>query len=393
MVKLAILSDDFTGALDTAVQFSVQGVQALVFSYVPEELPECTVLAVCLDARHLSPRDAYDRYAAAALTLKRLGVPRLYLKTDSGMRGNPGAAFEAAMRVWDASVYFVPAYPRMGRTVRQGRLLVGGAPVSQSIYGRDLLNPVRQDSIADILAQQTAFPITRQWEEQGVILLQDAETEEELHQAALNLRSLPNTRLLAGCAGFARYLPMVLALPAGPAPEVVPAQPLLVISGSASRVSKEQLQYCMARGFRPVPFGDVLEEQPDFLGIAQAVLRESRKNHVMLDLSSGTPLDDRAPGLTAEQVSRRITANLGKAVAATIRAGFCGGLFVIGGDTLSQVLTALKARSVRPLAEPEPGIVAAQVLLEGKTLFMLAKSGSFGSPQAVERICRAWNRT
>lgn len=392
MVKLAILSDDFTGALDTAVQFSAQGVQTLVFSHVPEELPECTVLAVCLDARHLSPKEACDRYAAAALALKRLGVPRLYLKTDSGMRGNPGAAFEAAMRAWDVSVYFVPAYPRMGRTVRQGRLLVGGTPVSQSIYGRDLLNPVQQDSIEDILAQQTAFPVVHKWEEQGAILLRDAETEEDLHQAALNLRGLPNARLMAGCAGFARYLPAALALPSGPAPEVEPAQPLLVVSGSASRVSKEQLRYCLAQGFRPVPFADVLEEQPNLTKIAQTVLRESRENHVMLDLPSGTPLDDRAPCLTAEQVSRRITANLGRAVAATIQAGFSGGLFVIGGDTLSQVLTALEAQSVRPLAEPEPGIVAAQVLLEGKVLFILAKSGSFGSPQAVERICRAWNR-
>ena len=111
-MKLAILADDFTGALDTSVQFSSRGISTVLTSgeqpwkLMPEN---CEVLTMDLQTRHLPPADVYRRVYRAAEELRKKNVSYLYIKTDSGMRGNVGAALAAAADSWKSSVYFVPA--------------------------------------------------------------------------------------------------------------------------------------------------------------------------------------------------------------------------------------------------------------------------------------------
>lgn len=98
-MRLAILADDFTGALDTSVQFSSQGISTVLTSGEQPwtSMPDnCEVLTIDLQTRHLQPADVYRRVYRAAEKLRQKNVPYLYIKTDSGMRGNVGAALAAA---------------------------------------------------------------------------------------------------------------------------------------------------------------------------------------------------------------------------------------------------------------------------------------------------------
>ena len=64
MVKLLIIADDFTGALDTGVQFAARGAATRVvtdpafdFAGVDDSVQ---VLVMDAETRHLSPEDAYS---------------------------------------------------------------------------------------------------------------------------------------------------------------------------------------------------------------------------------------------------------------------------------------------------------------------------------------------
>ncbi|MEH2930920.1 four-carbon acid sugar kinase family protein [Candidatus Ventrimonas sp. KK005] len=66
MVKLLVISDDFTGALDTGVQFAGKGIKTKVLSYHPENGEklkglETEVLVIDAQTRHLDGNEAYER--------------------------------------------------------------------------------------------------------------------------------------------------------------------------------------------------------------------------------------------------------------------------------------------------------------------------------------------
>lgn len=393
-MKLAILADDFTGALDTSVQFSSQGISTVLTSVDQPwtSMPDnCEVLTMDLQTRHLPPTDVYRRVYRAAEKLRQKNVPYLYIKTDSGMRGNVGAALAAATDCWKSSVYFVPAYPKTGRTVVDGALYVDGKPVSESVFGEDLFNPVRHDRIADIIAEQTRMPVVEKWQPEGAIVLRNASTNEDMKRLAAEMT--PEVRLMAGCAGLAHYLPDKLQIPVGKLPEVTLHQPLLVISGSTSKVSLDQLRYCEEKGFHSILLSDILAPEPNFKALVQQVM-EKRHSGVLLEVIRSEEecarLNQEAErsGLNAVQASERIASNLGKAAASVVNAGFRGVLFVFGGDTLACVLRELKTRRIEPLCEIESGVVVSEVFRDDGSLFVISKSGSFGGLDVVKNVCR-----
>ena len=61
MLLLLILADDFTGALDTGVQFAARGIptRVIVGDKVDFASPDAQVLVVDTETRHLPPEQAY----------------------------------------------------------------------------------------------------------------------------------------------------------------------------------------------------------------------------------------------------------------------------------------------------------------------------------------------
>ena len=63
VIRLLIIADDFTGALDTGVQLAKQGVPTRVTTDRDTDLSEagagCDVLVVDSETRHLPPQEAY----------------------------------------------------------------------------------------------------------------------------------------------------------------------------------------------------------------------------------------------------------------------------------------------------------------------------------------------
>jgi uncharacterized protein YgbK (DUF1537 family) len=135
------LADDLTGALEIGALF---GVPVSTRATAPLAGP----VVFDTETRHVPPEEAARRVRSLIGGNHRL----IYKKTDSTLRGNIGPELAVLLEAYPGhSVFYAPAYPKMGRTVRNGCLLIDGVPVDRSSFANDGLNPVRESDILRLL--------------------------------------------------------------------------------------------------------------------------------------------------------------------------------------------------------------------------------------------------
>ena len=221
MIQLLILADDFTGGLDTGVQFAQRGIPTRVITDPDADYRaaagDCRVLVAVTRTRHLPAERAFDAVHRAVSTAAALGIPHIFKKTDSALRGNVGAELTAALRASGArALPFLPALPASGRTTVGGVHYVDGVPVSESPFGRDPFDPVRESDVAALLRAQSDAAIScgdrEHIPERDGLWVLDARTDDDLRAAGLRLRETGMLRVCAGCAGFAAQMPELLGL-------------------------------------------------------------------------------------------------------------------------------------------------------------------------------------
>ena len=137
MIRLLIIADDFTGALDTGIQF--RGKQtALRFgqspgSYLKGLAPGTKVLIIDAETRHLSPEEAAAVVGRIAKDAADTGTECIYKKTDSGLRGNIGSELMAVLQgTGGKALHFVPALPQLNRITKNGVQYIDGLEVADS---------------------------------------------------------------------------------------------------------------------------------------------------------------------------------------------------------------------------------------------------------------------
>src|SRR5947209_7900967 len=143
MTDILALADDLTGALEVGAKFAAHGIPSVVTTQV-EAAPEYPVVVIDTETRHVSEAEA----AAAMQVAVGAGARLVYKKTDSTLRGNIAAELRALAANLHSRIAYIPAYPALGRTVKNGHLYVHGIPVHQSPTAHDILNPVADSSIA-----------------------------------------------------------------------------------------------------------------------------------------------------------------------------------------------------------------------------------------------------
>ena len=99
MTFLLIIADDFTGALDTGVQFAACGISTKVVVDPETDLSgdRAQVLVVDTETRHLPAGEARSVVLRLAVRARKTGIPYIYKKTDSALRGNIGAELAAVL--------------------------------------------------------------------------------------------------------------------------------------------------------------------------------------------------------------------------------------------------------------------------------------------------------
>ena len=262
MIRLLIVADDFTGGLDTGVQFASRGIRTRVITDASADFEKAAmdneVLVVVAETRHMTAKAAYDTVSDIVSSSSKAGIPYIYKKTDSALRGNIGAELSAALVASGASrLPFLPAMPALRRCTVNGIHLIDGVPVNESVFGADPFEPVRESSVKQLIALQSDVPVVNSTgcipEGFNGICVMDASTQEDLEEAGRNLYASKELRVMAGCAGFASVLPELLGLTMGPAPELPCLdEGLFVLCGSVNPITLRQLALAQQHGFERI---------------------------------------------------------------------------------------------------------------------------------------------
>ena len=397
-MDVAVIADDLTGAADCGLQFARAGYRTAVLFGEDETNPPEGVDAVVVDtdSRSLEDWEAAGRVLAAGESLKEARI--FYKKLDSTLRGPVAAELAAALEASGRTRAVVaPAFPSTGRTTRDGVQFVRGVPVHETELAEDPNTPVGEGHIPSLLAGLGSISTLR-LEDLGderalrtaskeTWVVADAETDAHL-DALVRAVQDPSEVLWAGSAGLAQALGNANPGPnyGGPRERPAPAPNALVVVGSVSEVSREQLRR--------------LESEPDivavpldshlFVGEPERAVREAfeEASEAMGDGNSVAlySTDERASG-----VASSISGALAEVVKRLSRAGFVHALVLTGGDTAVRVARGLGARGIFIVDELEAGVPIGTLICPERYP-VVTKAGGFGRPETLLDALHALRR-
>ena len=401
MIRLMIIADDFTGGLDTGVQFARKGIRTRVVTNWQADYKEaadgCEVLVVVAETRHIAARQAYDVVFRIVQKSASLNIPYIYKKTDSGLRGNIGAELSAVLDASGAgSLPFLPSMPALKRITKNGVHYIEDVPVAESVFGKDPFEPVTESDVCRIIHMQSEVPAIKGTPDQlpagsGIWVI-DAATDEELLSAGKRLNDLGKLRVMAGCAGFAAVLPDLLGLKKGSVPKLPEmAFGLFVLCGSVNPITQRQLTYAEENGYARV---HILPEQkldPGYFdsGTGRGTLDEwkamyERQPWLILDANDPNSSNAQSAAyaeahhMSTEEVRCRISGVLGRILPELLESPGNRSLLITGGDTLLECMNHMQVTRMEPLLEVFPGVVLSEFEVGGQKKYVITKSGGFG---------------
>lgn len=402
MVKLLIIADDFTGALDTGVQLAAAGAgtKVLVGGDIDFESVQEEVLVVDTETRHTSAEEAYDLVYRLGRQAVEAGVPYIYKKTDSALRGNIGAELDALLKAaGQKKLPFLPAFPHMNRVTVNGIHLIDGVPVTESPFGADPFEPVCHDAVKDIIAEQSDVQVhnilsdasMESLEEKEGILVFDAGSDEDLERIGGQLYADGLLPVMAGCAGFGAVLPGLLGIAAEEGRKVPQLdQRLFVVCGSVNPITVSQVNEAEKSGFAHIHLSPKQKLEPGYWqseegqkelhNISRCLEEHSRCILDSNDEGGNDPTIAYAAerGFDMEDIRQAISGTIGYLVGELFTNPALGTLLVTGGDTLLQCMQCVGVHELEPVCELEKGVVLSKFTYKGCSKYVISKSGGFG---------------
>lgn len=379
--QLTILADDLSGAADCGMQGLRHGLRSVVSLGAPgagQDGSGADVLAWDLDTRDQAADAAYERTHSAAAALP--AGTRLYLKLDSTLRGNLGAAIDAGLAATGAGVALVaPAFSQLGRTTVAGRHRAGGHIGSTDLAG--LLRAQSRHAVAHLSLEQIrageAAAILEGLAGPGPwVVACDGEQDADLDLLAAASLERAGGVVWAGSAGLARALLGALtgSAAASQAPHPAAAGPLLIVAGTPAPETAAQVAALLAGGTAAAVELGAEPSQNELARAASAVAEL---------LAAGRDVLLHAPAGSDASTS----AALGAVAGTAAQLAPPGGLVLTGGETARRVCEALGMTGIELVSELEPGIPAGHGA-PGR-LPVVTKAGAFGGPAALVDACAA----
>lgn len=409
MVKLLIIADDFTGALDTGVRYAESGASIKVvvrrnLDIEKMNTQELDVLVINIESRHLDSSMAYEIVHNIVRKARQVGIPHIYKKTDSGLRGNVASELTALL---DASgekfLPFIPAFPEMNRITVQGIQYVDGIPLEESVYRQDPFEPVLVSYIPSMFqgyeVKVKVFMKDKQYDtvdDESMIGVFDAEAKEDLKKIVSHLKNNNQLSILAGCAGFATVLRDVIKFGTNEMETIRYLLPkrLFVVCGSLNEISKEQLEFAQQHGFCRMTMDPAEQLQQGYLESDEGVKWVNRlKYHYMKEkcciLDTTTiNVQDKADFVKYDIQSARIQVGqfLGKVIKNLLECNLDNTIVIIGGDTLLRFFETMGCDEVIPVCEIQPGLVLSLMSLNNEKRWVISKSGGFGNKELLVEL-------
>ena len=384
-LKVVIVADDLTGALDVAGPFANRGHATWVVvdhrQVDPAQFADARVLSVNATSRHLPPALAQ---ALVRETVERLCPPRtpiLIKKIDSTLRGNVAVETLATLQASGRrNAIVIPAFPAQGRTVAGAMVHVQGVPLPHTAFARDALSPPPLEPLDAVFraalpdARVQAVPPRGPFElSDGAgplrVYVVDSATDEDLRTTVTALGAGLDRCVLVGSAGIAGAVARVSMRDAPHEPLPPVENGVLIVVGSRAEQSAAQVDMLAQAAdvaVFPAPNGALRDDRaiqvdPHPVAVLRAVAGEA-----------GAVAD-------AASVARALAQNAARALGARR----IDALVATGGDTAIAVLNALGVAALRVMGDLLPGIPYARLDVRGKPLWLVTKAGGFGTPGAL----------
>jgi len=373
-MRIAVIADDLTGALDTGVQFTQWGYTTQLTDKPQNSTAEVTITNT--DTRNKTPQEAYETTYNLA---KQLTHTIIYKKIDSTLRGNPGPETQAILdATGETTAILTPTYPPTGRRVHNGHLYIHDTPITETEYINEYRH--RTSYIPEILETQAHITKNPENIKPGINII-DTTTEKDLIKTTRH-----HTRILAGSAGLADALCQTLRNP----------PPVITIIGSMRTRTRNQAQQLKTRldakiipldttkALNGTPQTQTMKEAEAALKIGQDVVITSTPS---LEIIEQTKTEAQHMGLTIEELEKRVTDTLAE-VTENLLKHKTSGLILTGGATALAVTERLAVKNIEILDEVEPGV---PVLRLNQTP-TVTKAGGFGQPDTLIRATKYLKR-
>ncbi|MGH9697747.1 MAG: four-carbon acid sugar kinase family protein, partial [Bryobacteraceae bacterium] len=294
---------------------------------------------------------------------------RFFKKTDSTLRGNIGSELEAMASMFDGvSIVYVPAYPQLGRTVRNGILYVDGKPLHETEFASDRLNPAFESSVADLLATQTDMLVRTMTADElklpdtPCILVCDGVCDEDIAMAARFISS-HEMLIAAGPSALAKELARLWPPAITIGTTLPPVRSCLIVNGSLHPRSVAHCREAREAGISAV-----------------TALESMHGDWALLDTETQ---------VTCEGSVR--CDGIGKLVRTAVEHSDPDALLVFGGDTAYGIVKALGEPPLFSIGEVTPGVPVSRIpaadlypqLRRSRDLYVMSKAGGFGDEGLV----------
>ncbi|WP_018855858.1 four-carbon acid sugar kinase family protein [Rhizobium sp. 42MFCr.1] len=345
-LKVAIIADDLTGALDTGTPFVDAGLSVAVaidVSAISETLATgCEVVVVNTASRALPEEEAAGRVSAAAKALLAASPQIVLKKIDSRLKGNVAAESVALAAVFGhETIVVAPAIPDQDRLTHNGH-----------VVGRGVDKPL---------------PIAELFDASGgtEVLVRDAETDSDLDQV-VEARDWKRA-LAVGARGIGAALARKIGQSNRTSNAFAASSRTVFAFGSRDPITTAQMARLEGTGC-----------------LAAAI--DASMGAVPSDAQVGLPLLVRCTGeISGEAVA--VADRFAKGVKSIIEMTRPDMLMVGGGDTALAVFRELGIRVLRPQGEIEAGIPWFDVVTaDGLRLRCAVKSGGFGNSDSLVRL-------
>lgn len=422
-MKLNFLADDFTGASDVLLQCRKNGMQAAIVSDLDTDALAGSFDGIASTVRSMTP-EQMDSYLPNVLAkFHQIGTDILLYKVCSTFDSSPeigsiGHAVRHLRKTLELSrpIVVVPAQPGFGRyTVFGNHFAVSGKDVYRldrhPVMGAHPTTPMRESDLRLLLMEQGVLPDRIQnlsftslrsgegnlakmisTENHADVIIVDALEEADLDLLARDILTVQQKEgglfTVIGSGGIAGALARAQREDQVLEPAVLPSGPALVLSGSRSSVTKDQIDRVVDAGGMKIQLdaraliNNRLDEEERLQSIL-GILRDGTSVIISIDNEETTSavVD---PSTLAEESGRLFARYIREAVEKIPQCRIA----VLGGDTSSWTVSNLnpsRIQVVSPFVQAGPILTIDAFGIPDTTPFLL-KGGQVGGPDTLNEF-------
>lgn len=380
---IIVIADDLTGAAELGgigLRYHLQ--VEIVHQIGAPIATETDLLVINTDTRSMLPGRAMKRLIKVLRWIKELPYTHLFKKVDSVLRGHVLVEIIAQMHATDAKrALLLPANPRLGRTICNGKYYVQGQEIRDTCFSEDPEFPIKHTDVLQMLGEQPKVEVqVKSWgdtfPEEGIVI-GEVSSEEDMRKW---VQIAPEGVMFAGASSaFIAFLEQRVIGSTVEKTDTTETfagfrKPCLYVSGSNYEKSTQRIKAWRMVN-EPVcylPIGQSgkeveAQELKDWIERVKAAITYHQKAIIAFDNEIVSAMD-----LTPSFLRN----SMAKIISSLLNEVFIQELVIEGGATAGAILAHRQIDHLTPIEELAPGLIRCTIHEDPK-IWITLKPGSY----------------